>query len=154
MAEKLPQPIFTPATKAEAGEHDENIDFERAVKLVGMDVAKKIRDISIHLYTEAAKYAEQRGIIIADTKFEFGLLDGELIIIDEVLTPDSSRFWARESYQVGISPPSFDKQIVRDYLETLDWKKKAPGPVLPPEIIQKAAKKYHEVMEKLGNNRA
>ncbi len=152
LAEKLPEPIFTPATKAEQGDHDENIDFETASQLVGHALANKVRDISIQLYSEAAKYAEERGIIIADTKFEFGLLGDKLIIIDEVLTPDSSRFWDAKTYQVGVSPPSFDKQIIRDYLETLDWDKKAPGPELPDEVVQKASRKYQEVLEKLTHS--
>ena len=148
-AEKLPEPIFTPATKAVSG-HDENISFEQAEKLVGKEVAAKVRDVSIRLYKEAADYAATRGIIVADTKFEFGL-DGEgnTILIDEVLTADSSRFWPGDSYQVGTSPPSFDKQYVRDYLETLDWNKTPPGPRLPPEVIARTAAKYREALERL-----
>jgi len=149
LAEKLPEPIFTPATKAEVGDHDENIGFDQAVEVLGKELAEKVRDISLTLYKKAYEYAYEKGIIIADTKFEFGIVDDELIIIDEVLTPDSSRFWAIEDYSVGISPPSFDKQIIRDYLETLDWDKKAPGPELPVEIIEKASRRYHEVLEKL-----
>jgi len=148
-AQKLPQPIFTPATKAESG-HDENIAFEEVVKLIGKDIAEKVRDISIRLYKEASEYAATRGIIIADTKFEFGTdAKGNLVLIDEVLTADSSRFWPADSYQVGISPPSFDKQYVRDYLETLDWDKTPPAPSLPPEVIAKTSQKYREALERL-----
>ena len=143
MADKLPEAIYTPSTKASVGEHDENVDFETTVKLLGQDLAEKIRDISLKIYTEAADYALQKGIIIADTKFEFGLdNNGVLHIIDEMLTPDSSRFWPADQYQAGISPPSFDKQIVRDYLETLAWDKTAPGPDLPKEVIQHTAAQY------------
>jgi phosphoribosylaminoimidazole-succinocarboxamide synthase len=148
-AQKLPQPIFTPATKAESG-HDENISFEEVVKLIGKDIAEKVRDISIRLYQEASEYAATRGIIIADTKFEFGTdAKGNLVLIDEVLTADSSRFWPADSYQVGMSPPSFDKQYVRDYLETLDWDKTPPAPSLPPEVIAKTSQKYREALERL-----
>ena len=148
-AQKLPQPIFTPATKAESG-HDENISFEEVVKLIGKDLAQKVRDISIRLYREASDYAATRGIIIADTKFEFGTdARGDLVLIDEVLTADSSRFWPADSYQVGMSPPSFDKQYVRDYLETLDWDKTPPAPSLPPEVIAKTSQKYREALERL-----
>ena len=148
-AQKLPQPIFTPATKAESG-HDENISFEEVVKLIGKDLAQKVRDISIRLYREASDYAATRGIIIADTKFEFGTdARGDLVLIDEVLTADSSRFWPADSYQVGISPPSFDKQYVRDYLETLDWDKTPPAPKLPGEVIAKTSEKYREALERL-----
>ena len=149
-AERLPETLFTPASKAEAGTHDENISFEQVVELVGERLAWRVRDVSIQIYEVAAAHALQRGIIIADTKFEFGL-DGEgrLYLIDEVLTPDSSRFWPVEDYAVGISPPSFDKQFVRDYLETLDWDKTAPGPELPPEIIEKTAEKYREALRRL-----
>ena len=148
-AQKLPQPIFTPATKAESG-HDENICFEEVVKLIGKDLAEKVRDISIRLYKEASEYAATRGIIIADTKFEFGTdAKGNLVLIDEVLTEDSSRFWPADSYKVGISPPSFDKQYVRDYLETLDWDKTPPAPSLPPEVIAKTSQKYREALERL-----
>ncbi|QSA96829.1 phosphoribosylaminoimidazolesuccinocarboxamide synthase [Methylococcus sp. EFPC2] len=144
-ADKLPQPIFTPSTKAELGSHDENIDFARTVELLGRDLAERVRDVSLRLYSEAAEYALSRGIIIADTKFEFGLDDtGELYWIDEALTPDSSRFWPLDQYRVGISPPSFDKQFVRDYLETLDWDKTPPGPHLPAEILARTAEKYRE----------
>ena len=149
-AERLPETLFTPASKAEAGTHDENISFEQVVELVGERLAWRVRDVSIQIYEVAAAHALQRGIIIADTKFEFGL-DGEgrLYLIDEVLTPDSSRFWPVEDYAVGISPPSFDKQFVRDYLETLDWDKTAPGPELPAEIIEKTAAKYREALRRL-----
>ena len=148
-AQKLPEPIFTPATKAETG-HDENISFEEAAKLVGQGDAEKVRDISIRLYKEASEYAAKKGIIIADTKFEFGLNDrNEIVLIDEVLTADSSRFWPADSYRVGISPPSFDKQYVRDYLETLDWDKTPPPPKLPAEVIRKTSEKYREALERL-----
>ena len=132
------------------GEHDENVDFEHTRKLLGDDLATQVRDVSLRLYTEAAAYALERGIIIADTKFEFGTdADGHLVLIDEALTPDSSRFWPADQYRPGISPPSFDKQYVRDYLETLDWDKKAPGPKLPPEVIQKTSEKYQEALRRL-----
>jgi phosphoribosylaminoimidazole-succinocarboxamide synthase len=148
-AQKLPQPIFTPATKAESG-HDENISFDQAVKLIGRSTAEKVRDTAIRLYKEAADYAAGRGILIADTKFEFGLDGaGNIVLIDEVLTADSSRFWPADSYRLGISPPSFDKQYVRDYLETLPWNKTPPGPRLPPEVIQRTAAKYREALERL-----
>jgi len=151
-AEKLPEAIFTPATKADVGDHDENIDFEETVKLIGQELAEKVRDISLKIYTQAVEYAHTKNIIIADTKFEFGLDENnELILIDEVLTPDSSRFWPVESYKVGTSPPSFDKQYIRDYLETLDWDKKAPGPKLPEEVIRNTAAKYEEARDKLIN---
>ena len=148
-AQKLPEPIFTPATKAETG-HDENISFEEAAKLVGQDVAARVREISIRLYKEASEYAAKKGIIIADTKFEFGLdSKDQIVLIDEVLTADSSRFWPADSYKVGISPPSFDKQYVRDYLETLDWNKAPPAPKLPAEVIRKTSEKYREALERL-----
>lgn len=145
---ELPEPIFTPATKAETG-HDENISFAEAAKIVGADIAEQARAASLKIYTEARAYARQRGIIIADTKFEFGLDDGKLILIDEVLTPDSSRFWPADQYAPGKSQPSFDKQFLRDYLETLDWNKTPPGPVLPPDVIAKTQAKYLEAYEKL-----
>ena len=149
-AAQLEQPIFTPATKAEMGDHDENISFSTVCETIGTELAEQVRTLSLQIYTEAAAYAVQRGIIIADTKFEFGLDDdGTLHLIDEVLTPDSSRFWPGDSYQTGISPPSFDKQFVRDYLETLDWNKTAPGPDLPDEIIAKTAQKYAEAERRL-----
>ncbi len=145
---ELPEPIFTPATKAETG-HDENIPFDRATEIVGKDVATKVRDASLKIYNFARDYARKRGIIIADTKFEFGTLDGQLLLIDEVLTPDSSRFWPADQYQPGKSQPSFDKQFLRDYLETLDWNKTPPGPQLPPEIVNKTQAKYLEAYERL-----
>jgi len=149
-ADKLPEPIYTPSTKADVGEHDENIDFDRTVALLGEALAKQVRDVSLRLYREAAAYALERGIIIADTKFEFGLDgNGALVLIDEILTPDSSRFWPADSYQPGSSPPSFDKQYVRDYLETLDWNKRAPGPELPQEVVNKTAEKYQEALRRL-----
>ncbi len=150
MAQQLPEPIFTPATKAAAGDHDENIDFATVVGLVGEDLAARVREKTLRIYREAAAFARVRGIIIADTKFEFGLdAEGRLTLIDEILTPDSSRFWPADQYQVGISPPSFDKQFVRDYLETLDWDKKAPGPRLPAEILEKTTAKYREALHRL-----
>jgi phosphoribosylaminoimidazole-succinocarboxamide synthase len=152
-AEKLPEPIFTPATKAASG-HDENISFEEVEKQIGKPLAAKVRDVSIRLYKEAADYAAKKGIIIADTKFEFGLSpQDDLVLIDEVLTADSSRFWPADSYRVGISPPSFDKQYVRDYLESLDWNKTPPAPKLPPEVIAKTSEKYREALARLtGRN--
>jgi phosphoribosylaminoimidazole-succinocarboxamide synthase len=144
-AEKLPEPIFTPSTKADIGDHDENIDFNTMVNLIGKSLAEKVREVSLSVYQQGAEYALTKGIIVADTKMEFGLdEDDNLFLIDEVLTPDSSRFWPVEDYAVGISPPSFDKQYVRDYLETLDWDKKDPGPNLPETVIQNTAAKYLE----------
>jgi len=152
-AQKLPEPIFTPATKAASG-HDENISFERMCEIVGKDFAEKMRDISIRLYKEASEFAATRGIIIADTKFEFGLDDrNQLVLIDEVLTADSSRFWPADEYQVGMSPPSYDKQFVRDYLETLDWDKTPPAPSLPADVIVRTSAKYREALEKLTGKR-
>lgn len=149
-AQQLPEAIYTPSSKAAVGDHDENISFEQTISLLGEEMANKVKQASIQLYTEAATYAKERGIIIADTKFEFGLDDdGTLYLIDEALTPDSSRFWPAESYQVGISPPSFDKQYIRDYLETLDWDKTAPGPSLPKDVTNVCAKKYAEAEAKL-----
>ena len=149
-AQQLPEAIYTPSSKAAVGEHDENISFEQTIPLLGKEIAEKIKNISIKLYTEAALFAKERDIIIADTKFEFGLDDeGELYLIDEALTPDSSRFWPAEQYQIGISPPSFDKQYIRDYLETLDWNKTAPGPTLPKEVTEVCAAKYAEAEAKL-----
>lgn len=149
-AEQLPQAIFTPSTKAELGDHDENISFERTVELLGAELAAQVRDASLKLYNEAADFARSRGIIIADTKFEFGLDEqGVLHLIDEVLTPDSSRFWPVDHYQVGISPPSFDKQFVRDYLESLDWNKQPPAPHLPADVIARTAEKYREAEQRL-----
>ena len=143
MAQKLPEPIYTPATKAEVGEHDENISYEKTVDLIGEELASRVKQIAIDIYNFGVNHAKEKGIIIADTKFEFGLDgDGELYLIDEVLTPDSSRFWAIENYELGSSPPSFDKQYLRDYLETLDWDKTAPGPELPQEVIDNTASKY------------
>ncbi|HIA08149.1 MAG TPA: phosphoribosylaminoimidazolesuccinocarboxamide synthase [Chromatiaceae bacterium] len=150
VADPLPEPIYTPSTKAELGEHDANIDFAATVELVGADMAAQVRDVSLKLYTEARDYAAGHGIIIADTKFEFGLDEnGQLVLIDEVLTPDSSRFWPADQYAPGANPPSFDKQYVRDYLETLDWDKTAPGPKLPSEVIQNTASKYREAQTRL-----
>lgn len=149
-AAQLPQTLFTPASKAAAGEHDENISFDDVVGLLGEPMAIRVRDLSIAIYERAAGYALQRGIIIADTKFEFGLDDdGALYLIDEVLTPDSSRFWPVEGYRTGISPPSFDKQYVRDYLDTLDWDKTAPGPALPKDIAKKTSEMYQEALARL-----
>ncbi len=147
---QLPEPIFTPSTKAELGEHDENISFEEAVKLCGPEVAQQVSDKSIEIYSRARDYAREKGIIIADTKFEFGLMDdGSLIWIDEALSPDSSRFWPKELYQPGGPQPSFDKQFVRDYLETLDWDKQAPPPPLPAEIVRRTSEKYQEALFQL-----
>jgi len=149
-AAQLPQPLFTPSTKAEVGDHDENIDFEKTCDLLGRERAEEVREISIEIYRSAADFAIQKGIIIADTKFEFGLDDvGNLILIDEVLTPDSSRFWPVDEYRTGGSPPSFDKQFVRDYLETLDWDKRPPAPNLPQDILDKTASKYREALDRL-----
>jgi phosphoribosylaminoimidazole-succinocarboxamide synthase len=146
-AEKLPQPIFTPASKAPAGQHDENITYDEVVRLLGADLAARVRDVSIRLYNEAAQYAAQRGVIIADTKFEFGTDDsGALVLIDEALTPDSSRFWPAADYRVGTSPPSFDKQFVRDWLEMQPWNKKAPAPALPADVLARTAEKYREAL--------
>jgi len=150
MADRLPEAIYTPSTKADVGMHDENIDFARTEELLGPALAAQVRDASLRIYTECAAYALERGIIIADTKFEFGLDDdGRLHLIDEVLTPDSSRFWPADQYQPGSSPPSYDKQFVRDYLETLDWDKTPPGPQLPDEIIRRTAEKYREAETRL-----
>lgn len=150
MADRLPEAIFTPADKAPVGQHDENISYAEVEKRIGADLAKQVRDITLTIYREASEYARSRGIIIADTKFEFGVdTHGALHLIDEALTPDSSRFWPADTYRPGISPPSFDKQFVRDYLETLDWDKKAPGPTLPAGIIEKSAAKYREAQRLL-----
>jgi len=150
-AEQLPQPIFTPSTKAAVGDHDENIDFDTMVREVGAELAEQVRDATLRLYTFARDYAAQRGIILADTKFEFGTdADGRLYVMDEMLTPDSSRYWPADEYQVGISPPSYDKQFVRDYLETLDWDKTAPGPALPADVIARTRAKYAEALQKLA----
>lgn len=152
LAQKLEQPLFTPATKAEQGEHDENIDFRRASQIVGVEMATKLRDLTLDLFTRAGDYAREKGIIIADTKFEFGMIDGELAICDEMLTPDSSRFWDAKTYEVGKNPESFDKQIVRDWLETQPWGKTPPPPDLPDEIIEKTAGRYREVIDRLQLN--
>jgi phosphoribosylaminoimidazole-succinocarboxamide synthase len=149
-AQKLPETIFTPSTKAPAGAHDENISFEEAEKIVGADIARQVRDAAIDLYTQAAEYAASRGIIIADTKFEFGLdADGKIHLIDEILTPDSSRFWPMSSYQVGMSPPSFDKQFVRDWLDAQPWDKKAPAPRVPQDVLDQTSAKYAEALRLL-----
>ncbi len=150
LAAQLPEPIFTPATKAEIGAHDENISFAQVEKLIGKDLAARVRNLALEIYSQGAAYAADRDIIVADTKFEFGLDDaGELFLIDEVLTPDSSRFWPASEYALGISPPSFDKQFVRDYLETLDWNKQAPGPSLPADIIEKTVQKYRLALDQI-----
>jgi phosphoribosylaminoimidazole-succinocarboxamide synthase len=149
-AARLPETMFTPANKAEAGEHDENISYDDVVGLIGQDLAERVRDTSIAIYERAAEYALGRGIIIADTKFEFGLdNNGKLYLIDEVITPDSSRFWPVDGYETGISPPSFDKQFVRDYLDTLDWDKTAPGPDLPADVLEQTSAKYQEAYNRL-----
>jgi phosphoribosylaminoimidazole-succinocarboxamide synthase len=150
-AERLPQPIFTPSTKAAVGDHDENIDFDTMVRTVGADLAEQVRDATLRLYEFAAAYAAERGILLADTKFEFGTdADGRLHVMDEMLTPDSSRYWPADGYRVGTSPPSFDKQFVRDYLETLDWDKTAPGPRLPADVIARTRAKYAEALQRLA----
>ncbi|CAE6722449.1 phosphoribosylaminoimidazolesuccinocarboxamide synthase [Candidatus Nitrotoga fabula] len=149
-AQKLPQPIFTPSTKAAVGEHDENITFEQAVKLLGTPRANAVRYAALTLYTQAAEYAATKGVIIADTKFEFGVdSSGKMYLIDEVLTPDSSRFWPADQYKVGSNPPSFDKQFVRDWLESSAWNKKIPAPDIPVDVIEKTAEKYHEAAKLL-----
>ncbi|TZF90456.1 phosphoribosylaminoimidazolesuccinocarboxamide synthase [Cognatilysobacter lacus] len=150
-AEKLDEPIFTPSTKAAVGDHDENIDFDAAVRLTGAELAEAVRDATLRLYAFAADYAAQRGILLADTKFEFGTdADGRLYVMDEMLTPDSSRYWPADSYEVGTSPPSYDKQFVRDYLEAIGWDKTPPGPTLPPEVIERTRAKYAEALERLA----
>jgi len=150
-AEKLDEPIFTPSTKAAVGDHDENIDFDAMVKTVGAELAERVRDATLRIYRFAADFAAERGILLADTKFEFGTdADGRLYIMDEMLTPDSSRYWPADQYEVGTSPPSYDKQFVRDYLETLDWNKTAPGPALPAEVIDRTRAKYAEALQKLA----
>ncbi len=148
-AEKLDRPLFTPSTKAELGDHDEAISLEQVAEIVGQDRAAALRDLSLKIYCTARDYAETRGIILADTKFEFGEVDGRIILVDEVLTPDSSRFWPCDQYQVGTSPVSLDKQYVRDYLETLDWNKTAPGPELPADVVRKTSEKYREAYRTL-----
>jgi phosphoribosylaminoimidazole-succinocarboxamide synthase len=150
-AEQLPQPIFTPSTKAAVGDHDENIDFDTMVRIVGADLAEQVRDATLRLYAFARDHAAQRGIILADTKFEFGTdEDGRLYVMDEMLTPDSSRYWPADEYQVGISPPSYDKQFVRDYLEQVGWNKVAPGPRLPADVIERTRAKYAEALQRLA----
>jgi phosphoribosylaminoimidazole-succinocarboxamide synthase len=150
-AEKLPEPIFTPSTKAAVGDHDENIDFDTVVHMIGADLAEAVRDATLRLYRYAAEYAAQRGILLADTKFEFGTdADGRLYVMDEMLTPDSSRYWPDDEYEVGTSPPSYDKQFVRDYLETLAWDKTPPGPSLPADVIERTRAKYAEALQKLA----
>lgn len=151
-AEKLAEPIFTPSTKAAVGDHDENIDFDAMVRLVGAELAERVRDATLRIYRFAADYAAQRGILLADTKFEFGTdANGRLYIMDEMLTPDSSRYWPADEYRVGISPPSYDKQFVRDYLETLDWNKRAPGPNVPANVIAATSAKYAEALQRLAD---
>ncbi|PWK82711.1 phosphoribosylaminoimidazolesuccinocarboxamide synthase [Fulvimonas soli] len=153
-AEQLPEPIFTPSTKAAVGDHDENVSFDAVVDAVGLELASQVRDATLAIYRWAAAYAAERGIIIADTKFEFGTdADGRLYVMDEMLTPDSSRFWPADQYRVGISPPSYDKQFVRDYLETLDWNKRAPGPHIPAGVIAGTAAKYAEALQRLAGIR-
>jgi len=147
-ADRLPEPIFTPSTKADSG-HDENVSVAQMAEMIGPELTARLAEVSLQLYSEAAEYAESRGIIIADTKFEFGLVGGELILIDEALTPDSSRFWPAAEYRPGTNPPSYDKEFVRDYLSHLDWNKTAPGPVLPDDIVQRTSAKYHEAYEVL-----
>jgi phosphoribosylaminoimidazole-succinocarboxamide synthase len=150
LAERLREPIFTPSTKAAPGKHDENISMGEVNKLLGSELARRVKDASLQLYARATEYARERGIIIADTKFEFGLDEnGQLQVMDEMLTPDSSRFWPADTYQPGSSPPSFDKQYVRDYLETLDWGKTAPGPRLPAVVIERTRAKYYEALHRL-----
>jgi phosphoribosylaminoimidazole-succinocarboxamide synthase len=148
LASQLPEPIFTPATKAEQG-HDENIDMERSAQILGNEIADRVKTLSLEIYSRGCEHAAQKGIIVADTKFEFGTIDGELLLIDECLTPDSSRFWPKDEYAVGQSPPSFDKQFVRDYLETLDWDKTSPAPRLPKDVVEKTSAKYLEAFRRL-----
>jgi phosphoribosylaminoimidazole-succinocarboxamide synthase len=148
-SDRLPEPIFTPSTKAELGTHDENISFDKMAELCGRDIAEKVRDVTLKIYAKARDIADAKGIIIADTKFEYGIYNGELIIIDECMTPDSSRFWPKDGYRPGGAQPSFDKQFLRDYLETLDWDKTAPAPPLPEEIVRKTGEKYMEALVKL-----
>ena len=150
-ASQLPEPIFTPATKAETG-HDENIDMQRCVQILGEELANRVKALSLDIYSRGRDHAAERGIIVADTKFEFGTVDGDLLLIDECLTPDSSRFWPEDEYAVGQSPPSFDKQFVRDYLETLDWDKTPPAPQLPKDVIEKSSAKYLEAFRRLTGN--
>ena len=153
-AQQLPEPIFTPSTKAASGHHDENVSFDSVASTIGQEMAGKVRDATLSIYRWAAAYASERGIIIADTKFEFGTdADGKLYVMDEMLTPDSSRFWPADQYRTGISPPSYDKQFVRDWLETQDWNKTAPGPVIPDQVIAQTAAKYAEALQRLANTR-
>jgi phosphoribosylaminoimidazole-succinocarboxamide synthase len=152
LASKLPEPIFTPATKAEAG-HDENIDLKRCAEILGEQTAGRVKELSLAIYSRGRDHAAEHGIIVADTKFEFGMLDGKLLLIDEVLTPDSSRFWPADQYVIGQSPPSFDKQFVRDYLETLDWDKTPPSPSLPKDVVAKTSAKYVEAFERLTGDK-
>lgn len=152
-ADKLPEPIFTPSTKADVGDHDINISFERMVELVGAKLAEQVRDVSLKLYNFAAEYALTKGIIIADTKFELGLVDGELVVADEVLTPDSSRFWPVDEWKPGVTPPSFDKQPVRDFLDSLDWDKTPPPPPLPPDVVSATRRRYIEAYERITGRR-
>jgi phosphoribosylaminoimidazole-succinocarboxamide synthase len=152
LASQLPEPIFTPATKAEQG-HDENIDMKRCAQILGDEIANRVKNLSFEIYSRGREYAAQKGIIVADTKFEFGTVDGDLLLIDECLTPDSSRFWPKDEYVVGQSPPSFDKQFVRDYLETLDWDKRPPAPRLPKDVIEKTSAKYLEAFRRLTNSK-
>lgn len=153
MCQKLPEPIFTPATKALVG-HDENITFEQVVDMVGREIAERVREISLQIYSFASRYAEERGIIIADTKFEFGLVDGKLMLIDELLTPDSSRFWDMETYEPGKPQESFDKQFVRDYLESINWNKQPPAPALPEDVVEKTRQRYWEAYRRLCGEKA
>ena len=146
---RLPEPLFTPSTKADIGSHDENISFEQVEDMVGKDLAARLRDVSMAIYQRAVEFAEPRGIIIADTKFEFGLIDGELALIDEIVTPDSSRFWPKDTYQPGGPQKSFDKQYVRDYLLSLDWNQRPPAPELPPEVVENTRKRYEEALHRL-----
>jgi phosphoribosylaminoimidazole-succinocarboxamide synthase len=148
-SERLPEPVFTPSTKAEIGDHDDNISFDRAVDLVGKDMAERLRDVSLACYQRGAEWAAERGILIADTKFELGLIDGDLVLADEVLTPDSSRFWPADRGQPGRTPPSFDKQPVRDHLDALDWDKKPPPPHLPDEVVSASRERYVEAYERI-----
>jgi phosphoribosylaminoimidazole-succinocarboxamide synthase len=155
LAQRLREPIFTPSTKAAAGQHDENISMDQVKKLIGADLTRQVREASLQLYTRASEHARARGIIIADTKFEFGLdRSGALRVMDEVLTPDSSRFWPADTYRAGASPPSFDKQYIRDYLETLDWNKQPPGPKLPRVVVERTRAKYLEALQRLTSDRA
>jgi phosphoribosylaminoimidazole-succinocarboxamide synthase len=151
LASQLPEPIFTPSTKAEEG-HDENIDMERCAQILGNEIANRVKTLSLEIYSRGCEHAAQKGIIVADTKFEFGMVDGDLLLIDECLTPDSSRFWPKDEYAVGQSPPSFDKQFVRDYLETLDWDKTPPAPRLPKDVIDKTSAKYLEAFRRLTDS--